>query len=97
MPQGGAAAPQAAAAQAAPQAAAAAQAAPPPAPSHERGVAKPIEQLDRPGGKVVKRWKSASDAARQLGRDQSTISKACRGKLAPGQAGAGLFRFAVVL
>ena len=42
---------------------------------------KAVLQIDKVTGKIIKEYLSTMEAARQLGIDQSSISKCCNGKL----------------
>ena len=53
---------------------------------------KPIVQIDKVTGETIKRWASMSDAERELGINQSSISLCCTGKLK--SAGGYRWRFA---
>ena len=45
-----------------------------------RVFAKPIVQLDKNTGEVIRHWECARDIERELGVSNSNISKCCRGK-----------------
>lgn len=42
---------------------------------------KRVDQIDSKTGDVLHQWNSTNEAARELGYDQSAISKCCQGKL----------------
>ena len=42
--------------------------------------AKPVLQLDKDTGEVIREWESANDAARELGISRGNISSCCNGK-----------------
>lgn len=44
-------------------------------------ISKPLDQIDKLTGEVVKSWKSTMDVKRNLGFDNGNISKCCNGKL----------------
>lgn len=52
---------------------------------------KPVLQLDKKTGEVIRCWECISDAERALGIDGSTISKCCKGK--PHNKTAGGFKW----
>ena len=60
--------------------------------ANRKRCCKPVDQFTL-DGQFVKRWSSASDAARELGLHQSKISSCCRGKRHT--AGGYIWRFAV--
>ena len=53
---------------------------------------KPVLQLDKSTGEVIREWECASDAYRELGINFGSISKCCNGKL--NSAGGFKWRFA---
>ena len=46
-----------------------------------KACAKPILQLDKETGALIREWECTSDAARELGIRQPSISNCCNGKL----------------
>lgn len=55
---------------------------------------KPILQIDKQTGEVIRIWECARDASRKLGVDFSLISKCCRGIKSYNSAGGYGWRFA---
>lgn len=47
----------------------------------KRKLSKPILQLDKVTGEVIREWPSSREVERQLGFSQTHISKCCNGKL----------------
>ena len=48
---------------------------------NRKDQSKPVLQIDKITGEIIKEWKSTHEVERQLGYDQSHISKACNDKL----------------
>ena len=49
--------------------------------NHRTSVAKPVLQLDKQTGEVIRKWECAADVERELGFNHGSISACCHGKL----------------
>ena len=49
--------------------------------AHRKAHNKPVLQLDKQTGMVIREWECARDASRELGIDNASISACCHGKL----------------